>query len=79
MNSDGARRRTRFSYDHTGFTGDTGPVPAPVAWMAAMDAASSWIGQVAAAAPRAALSAAMMAPPTVTARNDRAKPVWKNL
>ena len=29
-----------------------------------------WDGQLPAAAPRAALSAAMMAPPTVIARND---------
>ena len=32
-----------------------------------------------AASPRAALREAMIAPPTVTARNDRAKLVWKNL
>src|ERR1700733_6002828 len=32
-----------------------------------------------AAIPRAELSAAMIAPPTVIARNDRAKLVWKNL
>src|SRR5947209_850424 len=36
-------------------------------------------GQPAAATPRAALRAAMIAPPTVIARNDRAKLVWKNL
>ena len=42
--------------------------------------APSWPeGQDAARTPRAALSEAMIAPPTVTARNDRAKLVWKNL
>jgi hypothetical protein len=38
----------------------------------------SWV-QAAARMPRAALSEAMIVPPTVTARNDRAKLVWKNL
>ena len=36
-------------------------------------------GQAAARMPRAALSEAMIAPPTVTARKERAKLVWKNL
>ena len=38
-----------------------------------------WSQPPAAATPSAALRAAMMAPPTVIARNDRAKLVWKNL
>jgi hypothetical protein len=37
------------------------------------------MGQPPAATPRAALRAAMIAPPTVIARNDRAKLVRKNL
>jgi hypothetical protein len=41
---------------------------------------SSWLRvQPPAATPRAALMAAMIAPPTVIARNDRVKLVWKNL
>jgi hypothetical protein len=35
--------------------------------------------QPAARAPSTPLSEAMIAPPTVTARNDRAKLVWKNV
>jgi hypothetical protein len=37
------------------------------------------VGQPAARMPRPALSEAMIVPPMVTARNDRAKLVWKNL
>jgi hypothetical protein len=37
------------------------------------------VASAAARRPRAALMEAMIAPPTVTARNDRAKLVWKNL
>jgi hypothetical protein len=58
--------------------GDVGQVVMVVLLVSGVNAAAEW-AQRAARTPRALLSEAMIVPPTVTARNDRAKLVWKNL